>query len=51
MTLCPLSLLQRSTHEWLRHVGKDLSELIGPTNKRDIKDKVEPMAEHYPDFR
>lgn len=46
-----LSLLQKSTHEWLHHVGEDLSELVGLKNKRDIKNHLQPIVEHYPDFR
>lgn len=44
-------LLQRSTHEWLHHVGDDLSDIIGQKNKHDIRTHLQPVVEHYPDFR
>lgn len=44
-------LLQRSTHEWLHDVGEDLSDIIGQKNKHDIKTHLQPVVEHYPDFR
>lgn len=47
----PLSWLQTSTHEWLHHVGEDLSHLVGLKNERDIKNHLQPVVEHYPDFR
>ncbi|XP_026165816.1 exocyst complex component 3-like protein 4 [Mastacembelus armatus] len=40
----------KSTHEWLYPVGDELSDIIGQKNKRDIKDHLEPLVEHYPDF-
>lgn len=46
-----MSLLQKSTHEWLHSVGEDLSDLIGLKNKRDIKRHLQPIVQHYPDFR
>lgn len=46
-----MSLLQGSAHAWLHNVGEDLSDLIGQTNKRDIKTHLQPVVEHYPDFR
>ncbi|XP_047467914.1 exocyst complex component 3-like protein 4 [Mugil cephalus] len=39
-----------STHEWLHHVGDDLSNIIGQKNKTDIKNQLKPLVEHYPDF-
>lgn len=50
VTLC-MSLLQKSTHEWLHSVGEDLSRLIGLQNKRDIKHHLQPVVERHPDFR
>lgn len=44
-------LLQRSTHEWLHDVGEDLSNIIGQKNNLDIKTHLQPVVEHYPDFR
>ncbi|KAM6912825.1 exocyst complex component 3-like protein 4 [Xenentodon cancila] len=40
----------RSTHEWLHPVGDDLSNVIGQKNKADIKNHLQPLVEHYPDF-
>ncbi|KAK9534183.1 hypothetical protein VZT92_009246 [Zoarces viviparus] len=40
----------RSTHEWLYAVGDDLSDVIVQKNKSDIKDHLQPLVEHYPDF-
>ncbi|XP_014892461.1 exocyst complex component 3-like protein 4 isoform X2 [Poecilia latipinna] len=39
----------KSRHEWLHHVGLDLSTIIGQ-NKADIKNHLQPLVEHYPDF-
>ncbi|XP_060918524.1 exocyst complex component 3-like protein 4 [Labrus mixtus] len=39
-----------STHEWLHHVGEDLSDIIIQKNKTDIKSHLQPLVEHYPDF-
>ncbi|CAJ1074580.1 exocyst complex component 3-like protein 4 isoform X1 [Xyrichtys novacula] len=39
-----------SSHEWLHHVGDDLSNIIIQKNKADIKDHLQPLVEHYPDF-
>ncbi|KAM4723363.1 exocyst complex component 3-like protein 4 [Anableps anableps] len=40
----------KSAHEWLHHVGHDLSNIIGQNNKADIKSHLQPLVEHYPDF-
>ncbi|XP_068194938.1 exocyst complex component 3-like protein 4 [Antennarius striatus] len=40
----------KSTHEWLHPVGDDLSDIIGQKNKADIKNHLQPLVEHYPDF-
>ncbi|XP_054913285.1 exocyst complex component 3-like protein 4 isoform X2 [Poeciliopsis prolifica] len=40
----------KSNHEWLHHVGHDLSTIIGQSNKADIKSHLQPLVEHYPDF-
>lgn len=40
----------KSSHEWLQHVGDDLSNIIGQKNKADIKSHLQPLVEHYPDF-
>ncbi|XP_035529188.1 exocyst complex component 3-like protein 4 [Morone saxatilis] len=39
-----------STHEWLHPVGDDLSNIIIQKNKSDIKNHLQPLVEHYPDF-
>ncbi|XP_019133379.2 exocyst complex component 3-like protein 4 [Larimichthys crocea] len=39
-----------STHEWLHPVGDDLSDIITQKNKADIKNHLQPIVEHYPDF-
>eukprot|EP00064_Thunnus_orientalis_P012164 superscaffoldBa00001830_g12198 len=39
-----------SVHEWLYHVGDELCEIIGQKNKADIKNHLQPLVEHYPDF-
>ncbi|KAM7403712.1 hypothetical protein PAMA_004245 [Pampus argenteus] len=39
-----------STHEWLHPVGDELSDIIGQKNKKDIKNHLQPLVEHYPDF-
>ncbi|XP_034715017.1 exocyst complex component 3-like protein 4 [Etheostoma cragini] len=40
----------KSTHEWLYAVGDDLSNIIIQKNKTDIKNHLQPLVEHYPDF-
>ncbi|XP_049451740.1 exocyst complex component 3-like protein 4 isoform X2 [Epinephelus fuscoguttatus] len=40
----------KSSCEWLHAVGDDLSDLIGQKNKADIKNYLQPLVEHYPDF-
>ncbi|XP_071368457.1 exocyst complex component 3-like protein 4 [Centroberyx affinis] len=40
----------KSTHEWLHPLGDDLSDIIRQKNKRDIKDHLRPLVEHYPDI-
>ncbi|XP_078031524.1 exocyst complex component 3-like protein 4 isoform X2 [Epinephelus lanceolatus] len=40
----------KSSCEWLHAVGDDLSGLIGQKNKADIKNYLQPLVEHYPDF-
>ncbi|XP_029316652.1 exocyst complex component 3-like protein 4 isoform X2 [Cottoperca gobio] len=40
----------KSTHEWLYAVGDDLSDVIQQKNKTDIKNHLQPLVEHYPDF-
>ncbi|XP_031729059.1 exocyst complex component 3-like protein 4 isoform X3 [Anarrhichthys ocellatus] len=40
----------KSTHEWLYAVGDDLSNVIVQKNKSDIKNHLQPLVEHYPDF-
>lgn len=44
-------LFQKSNHQWLHAVGDDLSDIIGQKNKTDIKNHLQPLVEHYPDFR
>ena len=44
-------LTQKSTNEWLHPVGDDLSDIITQKNKADIKEHLQPIVEHYPDFR
>ncbi|XP_047193654.1 exocyst complex component 3-like protein 4 isoform X3 [Scophthalmus maximus] len=39
-----------SSHKWLYPVGDDLSDIIGQKNKTDIKNHLEPVVKHYPDF-
>ncbi|XP_068574097.1 exocyst complex component 3-like protein 4 isoform X2 [Cebidichthys violaceus] len=41
----------KSSHEWLYAVGDDLSDVIAQKNKTDIKNHLQPLVEHYPDFR
>ncbi|XP_034418715.1 exocyst complex component 3-like protein 4 isoform X2 [Cyclopterus lumpus] len=41
----------KSTHEWLYAVGGDLSDVLGQKNQEDIKNHLQPLVEHYPDFR
>ncbi|KAM8913456.1 exocyst complex component 3-like protein 4 isoform 2-T4 [Spinachia spinachia] len=40
----------RSTHEWLYDAGDDLSDVIAQRNAADIKQHLQPLVEHYPDF-
>uniref|UniRef100_A0A3P9HMM1 Exocyst complex component 3-like 4 n=1 Tax=Oryzias latipes TaxID=8090 RepID=A0A3P9HMM1_ORYLA len=40
-----------SSMEWLHPVGEDLSTIIGLKNKADIKHHLQPLLEHYPDFK
>ncbi|XP_053192014.1 exocyst complex component 3-like protein 4 [Scomber japonicus] len=40
----------KSEHDWLHYVGDELSDIIGQKNKTDIKDHLQPLVEHYPDF-
>nr|XP_019966034.1 PREDICTED: exocyst complex component 3-like protein 4 [Paralichthys olivaceus] len=40
----------KSTREWLNAAGYDLSDIIGEKNQKQIKDHLEPVVEHYPDF-
>nr|XP_054598065.1 exocyst complex component 3-like protein 4 [Nothobranchius furzeri]XP_054598066.1 exocyst complex component 3-like protein 4 [Nothobranchius furzeri]XP_054598067.1 exocyst complex component 3-like protein 4 [Nothobranchius furzeri]XP_054598068.1 exocyst complex component 3-like protein 4 [Nothobranchius furzeri] len=40
----------KSSHEWLHHVGDDLSDIIGQKNKKEIKNHLMPLVEHYSDF-
>ncbi|XP_030574334.1 exocyst complex component 3-like protein 4 [Archocentrus centrarchus] len=40
----------KSTNEWLNPVGDDLSNIIGQKNKTDIKNHLQPLINHYPDF-
>nr|XP_046269153.1 exocyst complex component 3-like protein 4 [Scatophagus argus] len=39
----------KSTHDWLHPVGDDLSDIMAQ-NKANIKDHLQPIVEHYPDF-
>ncbi|KAM8833167.1 exocyst complex component 3-like protein 4 isoform 1-T1 [Synchiropus picturatus] len=39
-----------SPHDWLHPVGHDLSNVIKQRNKADIKNHLQPLVEHYPDF-
>ncbi|XP_041810453.1 exocyst complex component 3-like protein 4 [Chelmon rostratus] len=39
-----------STHEWLNPAGYDLCNIITQRNKSDIKNHLQPLVEHYPDF-
>ncbi|KAM9842135.1 exocyst complex component 3-like protein 4 [Aulostomus maculatus] len=39
-----------STHEWLHSVGEHLSNIIGQKNETDIKNHLQVLVEHYPDF-
>ncbi|XP_034091366.1 exocyst complex component 3-like protein 4 [Gymnodraco acuticeps] len=39
-----------SAHEWLYDVGDELSIIIEQENKRDIKNHLETLVKHYPDF-
>uniref|UniRef100_G3NLF7 Exocyst complex component 3 n=1 Tax=Gasterosteus aculeatus aculeatus TaxID=481459 RepID=G3NLF7_GASAC len=39
-----------STHEWLYDAGDDLSDVVAQKNAADIKDHLQPLVEHYPDF-
>ncbi|XP_067336202.1 exocyst complex component 3-like protein 4 isoform X2 [Channa argus] len=40
----------KSTQDWLYPVGDDLSDIIGQKNKTNIKEHLEPLVKHYPDF-
>ncbi|CAI5697060.1 exocyst complex component 3-like protein 4 isoform X3 [Oreochromis niloticus] len=40
----------KSNDEWLYHVGDDLSNIIGQKNTTDIKNHLQPVVQHYPDF-
>lgn len=46
-----ICLWQTLTHEWMFTAGDDLSDIIGQKNKADIKEHLEPVVMHYPDFR
>ncbi|XP_059209239.1 exocyst complex component 3-like protein 4 [Centropristis striata] len=39
-----------STHEWLHDVGDNLGDIIRQKSKTDIKNHLQPLVEHYPDF-
>ncbi|TNN33992.1 Exocyst complex component 3-like protein 4 [Liparis tanakae] len=39
-----------SAHEWLYAAGDDLSDVLVQKNHEDIKDHLQPLVEHYPDF-
>lgn len=39
-----------SSHEWLYPLGDQLCDIIGQKHTSDIKDLLEPLVEHYPDF-
>ncbi|XP_061891071.1 exocyst complex component 3-like protein 4 isoform X2 [Entelurus aequoreus] len=40
----------RSSKDWLYPVGDHLSDIIGEKNKADIKNRLQPLLEQYPDF-
>ncbi|XP_013877590.1 exocyst complex component 3-like protein 4 [Austrofundulus limnaeus] len=40
----------KSTQEWLHPAGDDLSNIIGQKNKTDIKNHLQRLVQHYPDF-
>ncbi|KAL3049485.1 hypothetical protein OYC64_008856 [Pagothenia borchgrevinki] len=40
----------KSAHEWLYDVGDELGVIIEQKNKRDIKNHLKNLVEHYPDF-
>ncbi|XP_072221904.1 exocyst complex component 3-like protein 4 [Leuresthes tenuis] len=40
----------KSTNKWLHPVGDDLGNIIGQKNNSDIKNHLQPLLEHYPDF-
>jgi hypothetical protein len=44
-------LFYKTTHDWLHPVGDHLSNIIGETNKRDIKKHLELLVADYPDIR
>ncbi|XP_061599984.1 exocyst complex component 3-like protein 4 [Cololabis saira] len=48
--LSDLFLDMRTAHDWLHPVGDHLSDIIGQKNKADIKNHLQPLVEHYPDF-
>nr|XP_046165486.1 exocyst complex component 3-like protein 4 isoform X1 [Oncorhynchus gorbuscha]XP_046165487.1 exocyst complex component 3-like protein 4 isoform X1 [Oncorhynchus gorbuscha]XP_046165490.1 exocyst complex component 3-like protein 4 isoform X1 [Oncorhynchus gorbuscha] len=41
---------EMTTHDWLHPVGDHLSNIIGETNKRDIKKHLELLVADYPDI-
>ncbi|XP_068456290.1 exocyst complex component 3-like protein 4 [Clinocottus analis] len=40
----------QSGQDWLYAVGDDLSDVLVQKNQTDIKNHLEPLLEHYPDF-
>ncbi|XP_023850119.1 exocyst complex component 3-like protein 4 [Salvelinus sp. IW2-2015] len=41
---------EMTTHDWLHRVGDHLSNIIGETNKRDIKNHLKLLVADYPDI-
>ncbi|XP_041703776.1 exocyst complex component 3-like protein 4 isoform X2 [Coregonus clupeaformis] len=41
---------EMTTHDWLHPVGDHLSNIIGETNKRNIKNHLEVLVADYPDI-
>uniref|UniRef100_A0A8C7S5E4 Exocyst complex component Sec6 n=1 Tax=Oncorhynchus mykiss TaxID=8022 RepID=A0A8C7S5E4_ONCMY len=41
---------EMTTHDWLHPVGDHLSNIIGETNKRDIKNHLKLLVADYPDI-
>ncbi|CAB1331009.1 unnamed protein product [Coregonus sp. 'balchen'] len=41
---------EMTTHDWLHPVGDHLSNIIGETNKRNIKNHLEGLVADYPDI-